>query len=178
MTTYNLTSVDQVLAPKVDETAPKDKVGEQLSGGEETGSTVSPPSPHSGAESGVENIDLENFLEKVPRDTEGKLLSIGSLSHAEGTCKPCVFAYNESRPCENGVHCGFCHYLHPPKKRVRLCKKKRLELKRLQEEHVQELALQAEQLRLSPPRSPPGLEDWVMSRAGGSPQAGGAATWN
>jgi hypothetical protein len=98
--------------------------------GEETGSTdmgdvQSPPSPQSRTD--------EDILTEVPKDAQGNYLSIGSLGHEEGTCKPCVFAYNEAKPCENGFRCSFCHYVHPPKKRVRLCKKKRMELRRLQD---------------------------------------------
>jgi len=87
----------------------------------------SPRTPESG-------LSEDELMRLVPRDEQGKMLSIGSVGHEEGTCKPCVFAYNENKPCGNGLRCSFCHYQHPPKKRVRLCKKKRMELKRQQEE--------------------------------------------
>lgn len=38
------------------------------------------------------------------------LPSLGSAQHAEGTCKPCAFAYEG---CANGAACLFCH-LCPP----------------------------------------------------------------
>jgi len=86
-------------------------------------------SPRSAAE-----LSEEELLRIVPRDEAGNPLSLGSVGHEEGTCKPCVFAYNENKRCGNGLRCAFCHYQHPPKKRVRLCKKKRMELRRQQEE--------------------------------------------
>eukprot|EP01066_Platyproteum_vivax_P014744 Platyproteum_vivax@DN6592_c0_g1_i4.p1 len=61
----------------------------------------------------------------IPRDENGAMLSVGSIPHTNGTCKPCVFAFHASKPCLNGVNCGFCHYHHAPKKRCRAPKKKR-----------------------------------------------------
>lgn len=96
-------------------------------------STEAPASSRSGDSTDAES--LEELLKRVPRDAQGNLLSIGSISHQEEaqdgvlTCKPCVFAHNPTRPCENGIRCTFCHYVHPAKKRVRLCKKKRMEMK-------------------------------------------------
>lgn len=102
--------------------------------GEETGSTDM-PHPEEAPYVEDEEEDEETLLARVPRDDKGELLSIGSIHHDEGTCKPCVFAFHETKRCENGVRCPFCHFMHPPKKRVRLCKKKRMELKRLQEKN-------------------------------------------
>lgn len=70
-----------------------------------------------------EGEEDELLLARCPRDGQGRLLSMGSLTHEEGTCKPCVFAFNDLKPCENGWRCAFCHHEHPPKKRLRLCKK-------------------------------------------------------
>lgn len=78
--------------------------------------------------------ELEALVRKVPRDDKGSLTSIGSLGHVEGNCKPCVFAHHAQRPCANGVRCQFCHFPHPPKRRLRLCKRKRLELRRALEQ--------------------------------------------
>lgn len=117
-----------------DEAEEKDAVG--------TPSTSPGPSGESGPSSPrspESNLSEDELLRLVPRDTNGALLSIGSTGHEEGTCKPCVFAYNENKPCGNGLRCSFCHYLHPPKKRVRLCKKKRMELKKQQEEEAMEM---------------------------------------
>jgi len=104
-----------------------------------TPSTTPGPSGESGPSSPrtpESNLSEDELLRLVPRDANGALLSIGSVGHEEGTCKPCVFAFNENKPCGNGLRCSFCHYQHPPKKRVRLCKKKRMELKRQQEEEA------------------------------------------
>lgn len=77
--------------------------------------------------------DEEELLRRVPSDENGNPMSIGSIAHEAGTCKPCVFAYNTKKACANGVRCSFCHFVHPPKVRVRLCKKKRMDIKRAQE---------------------------------------------
>lgn len=69
--------------------------------------------------------NMETLLQRVPRNTKGELLSIGSLAHEDGTCKPCVFAYSDRKTCDNGVRCLFCHFQHVQKKRQRLTKKDR-----------------------------------------------------
>jgi len=44
-------------------------------------------------------------------DEQGNPTSIGSATHYEGTCKPCVFVTSK-RECRNGVNCTFCHFPH------------------------------------------------------------------
>jgi len=56
-------------------------------------------------------------LHNVPRDMYGCLTSIGSIGHAQGLCKPCVFAHHASKVCMNGFACDFCHFDHAPKRR-------------------------------------------------------------
>lgn len=85
--------------------------------------------------------DEEELLRRVPLDPNGNPMSIGSIAHEAGTCKPCVFAYNAKKACANGIRCSFCHYVHPPKVRVRLCKKKRMDIKRAQEAEAQDGAM-------------------------------------
>lgn len=82
--------------------------------------------------------DEEELLRRVPSDENGNPMSIGSIAHEAGTCKPCVFAYNTKKACANGTRCSFCHFVHPPKMRVRLCKKKRMDIKRAQEAEQEE----------------------------------------
>lgn len=96
----------------------------------ETGSSTDAGEPctPSSAEDSVDSQDEEELLRLVPRNESGNAMSLGSIAHEEGTCKPCVFAHNESKPCANGIRCPFCHFPHPPKKRLRLCKKKRMEM--------------------------------------------------
>lgn len=74
---------------------------------------------------------IEALLERVPAREDGSLTSVGSIVHEDGTCKPCVFAHSERKKCQNGIRCVFCHFAHPPKRRMRFCKKKRLELRRI-----------------------------------------------
>jgi hypothetical protein len=81
----------------------------------------------------LEREGIENLLLRVPRSSDGTLLTIGSIPHEDGACKPCVFANSERKICQNGVHCTFCHFLHPPKRRLRFCKKKRMEIRRGQQ---------------------------------------------
>jgi len=45
-------------------------------------------------------------------------LSVGSLQHSQGTCRPCVFARTRLG-CHNGTDCLFCHCMHEPKKAER-----------------------------------------------------------
>jgi len=109
--------------------------------------TTAPPTPAKTAcdESVVDGIELllqeegmESLLQRVPRDEEGELTSVGSILHARGTCKPCVFAHSERKACKSGASCTFCHFEHAPKRRLRVCKKKREELKRFTEEQRQQ----------------------------------------
>ena len=59
----------------------------------------------------LENMDntvLENI---VPRDPQtGRPLTIGSMEHSEGTCRPCIF-YLRAK-CFKGLRCTFCHFNH------------------------------------------------------------------
>merc|ERR1719215_1999369 len=72
---------------------------------------------------------LESLLARVPRDKDGQPLSIGSLRHADGDCRPCAYFGNAQRPCLNGIRCTFCHFSHSPKRRVQLCRRKRIEMR-------------------------------------------------
>lgn len=48
---------------------------------------------------------------KAPRGEDGKLLSVGSKSHASGCCVPCKFM-KVKRGCRDGVLCNNCHFPH------------------------------------------------------------------
>ena len=39
--------------------------------------------------------DAEAILAQIPHDEDGNQLSVGSIAHADGTCKPCVFANSD-----------------------------------------------------------------------------------
>lgn len=78
------------------------------------------PGPHKGWPTEACQLTARGDLEEwVPRDMRGLLTSIGSVQHAQGTCKPCLFAHHASKACANGVACVFCHFEHPPKRRVK-----------------------------------------------------------
>lgn len=84
-----------------------------------------------GIEALIKSEGMEALLLRVPVDEAGNATSVGSILHEEGTCKPCVFAHSERKECQNGIQCVFCHFAHAPKRRLRFCKKRRMELKRL-----------------------------------------------
>jgi hypothetical protein len=56
---------------------------------------------------------------------DGTVPTFGSTGHASGTCKPCLFWYQDL--CHKGWRCNFCHIPHNPKtvSRVRPSKKTR-----------------------------------------------------
>lgn len=62
---------------------------------------------------------MESLLKRVPKNEKGEPMSIGSVAHVEGTCKPCVFAHSQRKTCESGIRCLFCHYEHVQQKRQR-----------------------------------------------------------
>jgi len=60
-------------------------------------------------------------------------MSIGSVLHAQGTCRPCIFVRKETA-CLSGVQCRFCHFPHHDKTgkiRLRPCKDKRDRYKKI-----------------------------------------------
>lgn len=85
----------------------------------------------------LEKESLEDLMQRIPRSSDGTLMTIGSIPHEDGACKPCVFAHSDRKICQNGVQCLFCHFPHAPKRRLRFCKKKRLEIRRgkIEDEH-------------------------------------------
>ncbi|CEM08475.1 unnamed protein product [Vitrella brassicaformis CCMP3155] len=84
----------------------------------------------------VSCMTRQELLQLVPRDpTTGKLLSVGSIGHHQGACKPCVFVNNIGKGgCANGISCQFCHFNHTPRKKPpRPSKKQRQFLKALRQ---------------------------------------------
>mmetsp|Transcript_98409 Transcript_98409/g.317272 ORF Transcript_98409/g.317272 Transcript_98409/m.317272 type:complete len:233 (-) Transcript_98409:345-1043(-) len=106
---------------------------------------------------------LESVFARVPRDDDGRPTSIGSLRHALGDCRPCAYIGSSQRPCLNNVRCLFCHLPHSPKRRVRLCRRKRLEMRAAVEAAIANAG--AEGLS-RPPRYVP--ISWCGPAAGGS----------
>jgi hypothetical protein len=56
--------------------------------------------------------------------------SAGSLLHAKGECKPCLYLKTKTG-CFNGNSCHFCHYAHTRKRMPRPCKAKRVQCKQI-----------------------------------------------
>lgn len=85
-------------------------------------------------------LDGAGILEKIPRNDEGEISSIGSLhKHAEGTCTPCIFWFRGR--CTKFLNCSRCHFRHPGQKPKRHKPHKRLrearrEMKKRTEEEM------------------------------------------
>eukprot|EP00913_Durusdinium_trenchii_P010827 g10156.t1 len=95
-------------------------------------SSASEPGSVTGSESVMESepIELEaEELAQVPLDEAGELTSIGSILHGSGECRPCAFLGSERRPCTKGVACVFCHFPHDARRKVRLGRRKRREMR-------------------------------------------------
>mmetsp|Transcript_28666 Transcript_28666/g.89123 ORF Transcript_28666/g.89123 Transcript_28666/m.89123 type:complete len:387 (-) Transcript_28666:59-1219(-) len=92
---------------------------------------IDPTEAESQLEAGSSVADID--ISQVPRDANGELTSKGSIGHANGTCKVCIFA-SSTIGCTNGVNCSFCHLPHKPGKRktkLRPCKGKRERYRKL-----------------------------------------------
>lgn len=77
-------------------------------------------------------LDEAGTLERIPRNEEGKISSIGSMyDHFEGTCSPCIFWFRGE--CSNGILCKWCHFQHEgqknrrykPNRRVRMARREK-----------------------------------------------------
>lgn len=75
--------------------------------------------------------EQDTLLRQVPRDTSGKITSIGSIRHGTAECLPCLFWFKGT--CAKGVRCTYCHFRHKgqKKKRIRPSKSTRLRLREL-----------------------------------------------
>lgn len=123
---------DMPAAQKIQDFDEDDEDEDSYSSPEEVAEDAEPST--SSIEALLEREGIDSLIQRVPRSNDGTLLTIGSIPHEEGACKPCVFAHSERKICQNGVQCTFCHFPHPPKRRLRFCKKKRLEIRRSQQE--------------------------------------------
>lgn len=59
------------------------------------------------AEQSSKELSHDVLLDRVPRDSNGELTSIGSLKHEDNACSPCLF-WKQHR-CKKGMLCEFCH---------------------------------------------------------------------
>jgi len=62
--------------------------------------------------------EFNSLLTKNQPPESCRLLSVGSASHDQGTCKPCMFNF-KAGSCIKGVLCQFCHLGHKGKSRRR-----------------------------------------------------------
>ena len=59
----------------------------------------------------LETFDNATLESIVPRDPyTARPLTVGSLSHGEGKCRPCIFFLRAK--CFKGLRCSFCHFNH------------------------------------------------------------------
>mmetsp|Transcript_3221 Transcript_3221/g.8906 ORF Transcript_3221/g.8906 Transcript_3221/m.8906 type:complete len:184 (-) Transcript_3221:153-704(-) len=71
----------------------------------------------------LQSLDAQGVLKQIPRDDNGKLSSVGSITHTAGECSPCLFLKRNC--CSKGILCQYCHLPHedsrkkskPPKKK-------------------------------------------------------------
>jgi len=88
-------------------------------------------------------------------------LSVGSLLHDQGTCRPCVFARTRMG-CHNGSDCHFCHFTHFRKAAARPCKARRRRFRQRLEEVMLWMEKEAEWLFNDP--------DWLSLVCARMPQ--------
>lgn len=77
----------------------------------------------------LEALHKDGVLQKVPRNDQGEISSIGSILHASNTCSPCLFWFRKS--CSKSIQCGYCHFRHAGQKnkRIRPSRKARLQMR-------------------------------------------------
>jgi len=79
-------------------------------------------------------------LEKVPRNSNGELSSIGALKHELKACQPCLFWRQAS--CTKGLLCTYCHldkHLDEKSKSIRPSKSTRERLKKRRDQAAKHL---------------------------------------
>jgi len=102
-----------------DETIP-----EEFSRPDDLSPSAATPGREAGAKTDPQHVSGDvrqrclDILTGLPKDEEGRLTSLGSLSHKSGTCKPCAYWFK--RACKNGVACYNCHIVHDGQKPKRL----------------------------------------------------------
>eukprot|EP00439_Symbiodinium_sp_Y106_P000724 s5128_g1.t1 len=57
----------------------------------------------------------------LPLEHKDHMPSVGSVGHAEGTCRPCAFVFKKG--CDSGSQCTFCHLCPPGEKKRRMKEK-------------------------------------------------------
>jgi len=92
-----------------------------------TPASVPPPAPHQVS---------EHVLQGLP--------SLGSVLHAQGKCRPCMWVWSESG-CAIGASCRYCHICRDrsDKQRCRPCKGKRMHYNKMLDKVLQDLELKA-----------------------------------
>lgn len=69
-----------------------------------------------GADAEPRYVALPGLLAQAPPAQASGLprqMSLGSMAHGTGNCKPCAWAHKDAAGCRNGSHCSYCH-LCPP----------------------------------------------------------------
>lgn len=63
-------------------------------------------------------LDERGVLKDIPVVDNGIITSVGSISHAEGSCNPCAYWFRGM--CRHGIRCHHCHFVHQDQKPKRL----------------------------------------------------------
>jgi hypothetical protein len=65
----------------------------------------------------LESFDNTTLESIVPREPiTGRPLTIGSIEHSSGNCRPCIFFLKAK--CFKGIRCTFCHFNHSNLRKV------------------------------------------------------------
>jgi len=94
----------------------------------------------------LEELQRDGILEKVPRNSNGELTSVGSLKHEDKTCQPCLFWLQLG--CKKGVLCTYCHlekHLDDKPKSIRASKRARDRLKKMRDQEAKHREMQSDQ---------------------------------
>lgn len=80
----------------------------------------------------LRELEAAGVLEQVPRDDDGRLTSVGAISHRFGQCTPCAYWFKGI--CKFSVKCTYCHFVHEGQKskRLRPPKQTRMRMRRRQ----------------------------------------------
>lgn len=80
----------------------------------------------------LQELEQRGCLRDIPISETG-LTSVGSISHAKGTCNPCPYWFRDM--CTHGVRCHQCHFVHEGQKpkRFRPSKNTRHRIRELEE---------------------------------------------
>jgi hypothetical protein len=108
-------------------------------------------------------LPYDQLVGLLPKDSEGKATSIGSVDHEFDTCSPCAFMVR-SRGCKQGIYCGFCHFPHSEdvdkrRNRPRPCKAQRMRFQKTLDRLKSKVEENPEKFNADKVHFPPSIEE-------------------